>query len=203
MPAPIYPNPENATQDELRVVQRATADFEMGQRIMAIIMLLNGIDRDLVIKSLGCHANSLRNWVVAFNQSGIDGLATHPRSGRPPILHKGQRLVLSELFARPQDLDEEFWTKRKFHGVLTRELQVELGYPRWPATCVTRAFVSWCLVPQPPIGTQRHELSSWNGFSSTWITIPSSFGSATNRASWPIRVPRPCTPRKEPHPPVR
>lgn len=52
MPAPIYPNPENATQDELRAVQRATADFEMGQRIMAIIMLLNGIDRDLVIRSL-------------------------------------------------------------------------------------------------------------------------------------------------------
>ena len=128
MPAPIYPNPENATQDELRAVQKATADFEMGQRIMAIIMLLNGIDRELVIKSLACHPNSLRNWVIAFNQSGIDGLATQPRSGRPPILHKGQRSVLSELFARPQDLAEEFWTKRKFHGVLTRELQVSLGY---------------------------------------------------------------------------
>lgn len=147
MPAPIYPNPENATQDELRAVQRATADFEMGQRIMAIIMLLNGIDRDLVIKSLGCHANSLRNWVVAFNRSGIDGLATHPRSGRPPILHKGQRLVLSELFARPQDLDEDFWTKRKFHGVLTRELQVELGYSTLARYLRDEGFRQ--LVPRP------------------------------------------------------
>jgi transposase len=128
MSAPIHPNPENATQDELRAVQKATADFEMGQRIMAIILLLNGISRDLVIKSIGCHPNSLRNWVVAFNQSGIDGLATQPHPGRPPILHKGQRLVLSELFDRPQDLAEEFWTKRKFYGMLKRELQVKLGY---------------------------------------------------------------------------
>ena len=68
---------------------------------MAIILLLNGISRDLVIKSIGGHPNSLRNWVVAFSQSGIDGLATQPHSGRPPILDKGQRLVLSELFAHP------------------------------------------------------------------------------------------------------
>ena len=43
----------------------------MGQRILMIIKLLDGISRDLVIKSIGCHQNSLRNWVVAFNQSGI------------------------------------------------------------------------------------------------------------------------------------
>jgi hypothetical protein len=47
MQTPVYHHSENVTQNELRAVQSATADFEVGLRIMAIIMLLYGIDRDL------------------------------------------------------------------------------------------------------------------------------------------------------------
>jgi transposase len=123
-----FPNPDNAALPELREVQKATADRDMANRLMAMIMLLNGIDRSQVLACFGCHPNSLSNWIDAFNKRGIDGLATKPRSGRPPKLTPAERLVAKDFFAVPRDLGEEFWTKRKFHGFLKEVLRKELGY---------------------------------------------------------------------------
>jgi transposase len=122
------PNPENSSVEELQFVQRATADRDMANRLMAIIMLLNGIQRESVLSCISVSEVTLRAWIRAFNESGIEGLATKPKSGRPPKLSNAQKNLAAYLFSKPGELGEDFWTKRKFHSYINRKLNFDLGY---------------------------------------------------------------------------
>jgi putative transposase len=42
---------------------------------------------------------TLRDWVLRFNQAGIEGLRDQPRSGRPSFLSDGQLATLRGLRA--------------------------------------------------------------------------------------------------------
>jgi transposase len=128
MRQPILPNPENATVDELRFIHKALSDGDMAHRLFAIILLLTGLSRQQVLAAYGCNEATLRNWIKAYNRAGVEGLVPKPRPGRPRKVLSAKRDVIVELFAKPKDLGEDFWTKRKFHGYIQRELHVELGY---------------------------------------------------------------------------
>ena len=143
----LLPNPENSSISELLIVQKATADRVMANRLIAIIMLLNGISREQVIDCFGCSESSLRNWVKAFNHSGIEGLTTKLKPGRPTKLSLPEINLTSYLFARPNDLGENFWTKRKFHSFLKRELNFDLGYSTLAKLLQNQGYR--LLVPRP------------------------------------------------------
>jgi transposase len=124
----LYPNPENSSIPDLQTVQKATADRDMANRLMAMIMLFNGIGRDSVMACIACSENTLRNWIHAFNVSGIEGLATKPKAGRPTKLTTVEKNIASYMFCKPKELGEDFWTKRKFHTFLKQKLDFKLGY---------------------------------------------------------------------------
>lgn len=123
----LVPNPANASIHELKQTARIGSG-ETVLRCTAIQMLVTGIPREQVCEALLVSERSLRRWIQAFNQQGIDGLIVHKRSGRSRKLQGEQAAHLVELIEQPQRADRTFWTARAFHGYISESYQVDCSY---------------------------------------------------------------------------
>lgn len=104
-------------------------------RLNAIRSLLLGFPRATVCQ-LFCRSDRMvRAWIELFNRSGIDGLITRGRSGRPrKVKLERVRDLLLPVLADPGQAGQVHWTGVKVHGFLKEKLAVELGYStavRW------------------------------------------------------------------------
>src|SRR5262249_59241033 len=70
----------------LRKLARAESDGRIARRILAIANALDGMSREDAAQSAGMDRQTLRDWVIRYNEHGLDGLADLPREGRPPRL---------------------------------------------------------------------------------------------------------------------
>jgi transposase len=77
----------------------------------------------------------VRAWIELFNRSGIDGLITRRRSGRPrKVKLERIRDLLLPVLEDPAQAGQAHWTGVKLHGFLKEKLSIELGYStavRW------------------------------------------------------------------------
>lgn len=123
----LIPNPENASIEELKKIARIGTG-ETALRCTAIQMLLAGLSRENVRKALIVTERSLREWIKAFNEMGIDGIIANKRPGRPHIIGKDKAVDLVELFENPDKADREFWTAKAFHGYVIVNCELECSY---------------------------------------------------------------------------
>jgi transposase len=68
----------------------------VARRLLAIANALEGMDRKAAAEAAGMDRQTLRDWVVRYNEHGIDGLLDRWRGGRPPRLEPDE---LAELYA--------------------------------------------------------------------------------------------------------
>lgn len=85
---------------ELRRLARQEADGRVGSRLLAIANVLDGMDRATAARAAGMDRQTLRDWVIRFNDQGVDGLRDLPRSGRPAWLSEGQQATLKAIVLR-------------------------------------------------------------------------------------------------------
>ncbi len=123
----LEPNPENASIQELKGAGRVGSP-ETSVRCTAIQFLLAGTPRDTVCAALVVTERSLRSWVKAFNDRGVDGLIVQKRPGRTAILRGEQATQFARLISDPEQADRTFWTAKAFHGYLSETYQVECSY---------------------------------------------------------------------------
>ena len=123
----LEPCADNGTIAELKQTGRVGSN-ETATRCTALQMLLAGVSRDQVCRALVITERSLREWVVAFNQSGIDGLIVKKRPGRTAIINADQREQFSRLIEAPAQAERDFWTAKAFHGYITDTYQVQCSY---------------------------------------------------------------------------
>jgi len=64
--------------------------------MLAIALVMEGVDRTTAARSCGMDRQTLRDWVHRYNAEGVDGLRDRARPGRPPRLSGG---ALDELVA--------------------------------------------------------------------------------------------------------
>ena len=81
--APVHPNAENATLDELSVAMEAAPSKRSYIRLAAVRSLLLGIPRATVGQQFCRTDRMVRLWIELFNRGGIDALITRPKPGRP------------------------------------------------------------------------------------------------------------------------
>lgn len=124
----LKPNPENASLHELKLTARVGSS-ETALRCTAIQLLITGVTRDQVCRALLVTDRSLRTWITAFNERGVDGLIVRKRPGRTAILRGEQAAALAALIDEPQGAERTFWTARAFHGYLAATYQIECSYP--------------------------------------------------------------------------
>ena len=69
-----------------RFAQRAK-DAAQARRLLAIAAVLEGASREEAAKIGGMDRQTLRDWVIRFNEQGADGLINIPSPGMPPKLN--------------------------------------------------------------------------------------------------------------------
>jgi putative transposase len=82
------------TPTVLRKVAKGETDARIARRILAIANALAGMSREEAAKSAGMDRQTLRDWVIRYNDYSLDGLADRPRDGRPPKLDPEEKAEL-------------------------------------------------------------------------------------------------------------
>lgn len=128
------PNAENCTFEELEIAAKASSDRRSYVRMKAIQALVLGVSHEQVAALFDVSLDSVSRWVRHFNNRGVDGLIEGPHTGRPPIIDEEKSKEYREIVLHPERVDETHWTGQKFHGYLTTQCRLEVGYStvmRW------------------------------------------------------------------------
>jgi putative transposase len=85
------------TAVEVRRFAKRAKDVAQARRLLAIAAVLDGASREDAAKIGGMDRQTLRDWVIRFNEQGPDGLINIPSPGVPPKLDDRHRAFLSRL----------------------------------------------------------------------------------------------------------
>lgn len=92
---------------ELRTLAVKTEDSDVVRRLLGIALLLDGWPRHASATACGMDRQTLCDWAHRYNTSGVAGLATGRRSGRPPTLSDAQMAELKEWVAKGPDPEKD------------------------------------------------------------------------------------------------
>ena len=85
------------TAGEVRRFAKRAKDGGQARRLLAIAAVLDGALREEAAKVGGMDRQTLRDWVIRFNEQGPDGLINIPSPGVPPKLGREHRAFLAGL----------------------------------------------------------------------------------------------------------
>ena len=85
------------TSQELRGLAVRVKDAAQARRLLAIAAVLDGNSRAESAKIGGMDRQTLRDWVIRFNEQGWDGLVNRPSPGGPSKLTDAHRAFLSRI----------------------------------------------------------------------------------------------------------
>jgi len=115
------------TAGEVRRVAKQAKDSGQARRLLAIAAVLEGASREDAAKIGGMDRQTLRDWVIRFNEQGPDGLINIPSPGVPPKLGKKHRAVDFPPVRGASALDDAFWTDHSDRNYSIRTSQKDFG----------------------------------------------------------------------------
>jgi transposase len=125
---------KDLTPAQLRAAAGKAKDGRAARRMLAIALVLEGVDRKTAAESCGMDRQTLRDWVHRYNAEGLGGLANRPSPGPPPRLTPDQKAALAAVVAQGPDpardgvvrwrrIDLKRWIEARF-GVVMHERTV-------------------------------------------------------------------------------
>ena len=90
--------------EDLRGQARRAQDGDQACRLVALALVLEGACRMAAARAGGMDRQTLRDWVIRYNEAGVDGLRDRPRSGRRPRLNAEQLAELARLVEEGPDV---------------------------------------------------------------------------------------------------
>ncbi len=88
---------------ELRTAAAKTADAKAARRLLAIALVLEGVDRKTAAESCGMDRQTLRDWVHRYNAEGLEGLSDRRSAGPTPRLSPAQKVELAQTVRKGPD----------------------------------------------------------------------------------------------------
>jgi transposase len=85
------------TAGEVRRSAKRAKDAAQARRLLAIAAVLDGSSREDAAKIGGMDRQTLRDWVIRFNEQGPNGLINLPSPGVPPKLNVEHKAFLARL----------------------------------------------------------------------------------------------------------
>jgi transposase len=85
------------TAGEVRRFAQRAKDAAQARRLLAIAAVLDGASREEAAKIGGMDRQTLRDWVIRFNEQGADGLINIPSPGMPPKLNAIHKTFLARI----------------------------------------------------------------------------------------------------------
>src|SRR5471030_1040662 len=87
------------TSGEVRRFAKRAKDAAQARRLLEIAAALDGDSREEAAKIGGMDRQTLRDWVIRFNEQGPDSLINIPSPGVPPVLDDARRAFLARIVA--------------------------------------------------------------------------------------------------------
>lgn len=81
---------DDLSSKQLRRLARRERDSRIGRRLLAIANALDGMSRAMAAKLAGMDRQTLRDWVIRYNEHGVDGLGDRWGAGRPTTVGEGE-----------------------------------------------------------------------------------------------------------------
>jgi len=81
----------------LRAAAAKAKDAKAARRMLAIALVLEGVDRKTAAESCGMDRQTLRDWVHRYNAEGLEGLSDRRSAGPTPRLNPAQKAELARL----------------------------------------------------------------------------------------------------------
>lgn len=108
-------------RDELDGLLKDCSDPVLSQRLLFISHLYDGDSVSVAGSKVRMVKNSAYIWAYRWNDKGVDGLLTLPKSGRPSKLSGEQKEELKELLDMRDD-----WTTREVWELIQEDFDVEI-----------------------------------------------------------------------------
>ena len=100
---PGLPISGDVSPAELRLLARREGDARVGRRLLAIANALEGMSGEMAARAAGMDRQTLRDWVLRYNQGGVAGLFDAWGDGRPCRLTEGQQATLRAIILAGPD----------------------------------------------------------------------------------------------------
>ena len=120
---------EELTTTELRSAAGKTRDARAAWRMLAIALVLEGVDRETAARTCGMDRQTLRDWVHRYNAEGLDGLVNRRVAQRPRRLTPEQMTALAGWVEAGPDAEKDGvvrWRRRDLQARITVEFGVTL-----------------------------------------------------------------------------
>ena len=117
------------TAAELRAAAGRTKDARAARRMLAIALVLEGVDRTTAAQTCGMDRQTLRDWVHRYNAEGLAGLVNRTVSQRPRRLTPEQLIALAAwVEAAPDPVRDGVvrWRRRDLQHRIEAEFGVTL-----------------------------------------------------------------------------
>jgi transposase len=117
------------TTTELRFAAGKTRDARAARRMLAIALVLEGMDRAQAARTCGMDRQTLRDWVHRYNAGGLGGLMNRTVSHRPRRLTPDQMAMLAAWVEAGPDVEKDGvvrWRRRDLQARIAAEFGVEL-----------------------------------------------------------------------------
>lgn len=88
---------------ELRAMARREQNGRVASRMMAIAHALDGMKRVAAAELAGMDRQTLRDWVIRYNDHGVAGLADLPKGHNPEKLTEEEKVILKDKILRTPD----------------------------------------------------------------------------------------------------
>ncbi len=117
------------TAAELRVAASKSSNAAQVRRLLAIALVLDGGARTEAAEQTGMDRQTLRDWVLRYNDAGIDGLKSRSSPGRIPLLTDEQKAELKALVIDGPDPERDKvvrWRCADLREEIARRFSVEV-----------------------------------------------------------------------------
>jgi transposase len=117
------------TAEQLRAAAARTKDARAARRMLAIALVLEGVDRTTAARSCGMDRQTLRDWVHRYNAEGLAGLVNRRGAGRRARLSSEQKAELAawvEAGPDPKVDGMVRWRRKDLRARLAARFGVEL-----------------------------------------------------------------------------
>lgn len=88
---------KDRTSTVLRKLAKVESDSRVARRLLAIANALDGMSREAAARLAGMDRQTLRDWVLRYNQQGIEGLHDRWGDGRPPTFTPEEQAELMRI----------------------------------------------------------------------------------------------------------
>jgi transposase len=88
---------------ELRASASKAKDAKAARRMLAIALVMEGVDRKTAAETCGMDRQTLRDWVYRYNAEGLKGLTNRRSAGPAPRLSPDQKAELAQMVREGPD----------------------------------------------------------------------------------------------------